>query len=102
MEAAYEFAWSGELVEFTYQQILEGHPTPPLLFIDQMVEKCQLINYHLFNTRDHLKVVACVNNTEATLKFHNLSLADSKLTIVTITNTSDLEKQLVQLWCECQ
>ena len=102
MEAAYEFAWSGELMDFTMHRILEGHLTPPSLFIDLMVEKCQLINHHFFNTRDHLKVVTSVTNTVATLKFHNLALADSKLQMVTITNTPDLEKQLVHLWCEVQ
>ena len=102
MEAAYEFAWSGELMDFTMHQILEGHSTPPSLFIDLMVEKCQLINHHFFNTRDHLKVVTSVTNTVATLKFHNLALADSKLQVVTITNMPDLEDQLVHLWCEVQ
>ena len=102
MEAAYEFAWSGELMDFTMHRILEGHSTPSSLFIDLMVEKCQLINHHFFNTRDHLRVVSSVTNTVATLKFHNLSLADSKLQMVTITNTPDLEKQLVHLWCEVQ
>ena len=102
METAIEFAWSGELVDFTMHSILEGHSTPPSLFIDLMVEKCQLINHHFFNTRDHLRVATSVTNTVATLKFHNLSLADSKLQMVTITNMPDLEKQLVQLWCEVQ
>ena len=102
MEAAYEFAWRGELMGFTMQRILEGHTTPPSLFIDLMVEKCQLINHHFFNTRDHLKVVTSVTNTVATLKFHNLALADSKLQVVTITNTPNLEDQLVHLWCEVQ
>ena len=102
MEAAIEFALSGELMDFSMHRILEGHPTPPALFIDLMVEKCQLINHHFFNTRDHLRVVTSVTNTVATVKFHNLLLANSKLQIVTITNTPDLEKQLIQLWCEVQ
>ena len=83
MEAAVEFAWSGELMDFIMHRLLEGHLAPPSLFIDLMVEKCRLINYHFFNTRDHLKVVTSVTNTVATLKFHNLSVADSKLKMVT-------------------
>ena len=102
MEAAREFVMSGELMEFAYNCMLEGHPTPPALFIDIVVEKCQLINPHFCNTRDHLRVVTSVTNTVATIKFHDTIIADSKLTIVTITNTPDLEKQLVQLWCEVQ
>ena len=102
MEAAIEFAMSGELMDFTVHRILEGHPTPPALFIDLMVEKCQLINQHFYNTRDHLRVVTSVTNTVATIKFHDILLADSKLKIVTLTNTSDLKNQLVQLWTEVQ
>ena len=102
MEAAYEFAWRGELMSFTMQQILEGCSTPPSLFIDLMVEKCQLINHHFFNTRDHLKAVTGVTNMVATLTFHNLALADSKLQVVTITKMPNLEDQLVHLWREVQ
>ena len=97
-----EFAMSGELMDFTVQCILEGHPTPPALFIDLIVEKCQLINHHFYNTRDHLRVVTSVTNTVATIKFHDILLADSKLKVVTLTNTSDLKNQLVQLWTEVQ
>ena len=102
MEAAYEFTLSGELMDFALNHILEGHPTPPALFIDLIVEKCQLINHHFCNTRDHLRVVTSVTNTVATIKFHDILLADSKLKIVTLTNTSDLKNQLVQLWTEVQ
>ena len=86
-----EFAMSGELMDFTVYRILEGHPTPPTLFIDLMVEKCQLINHHFYNTRDHLRVVTSVTKTVATIKFHDILLADSKLKIVTLTNTLDLQ-----------
>ena len=102
MEAALEYAMSGELMDFTVHHILEGHPTPPALFIDLMVEKCQLINHHFYNTRDHLRVVTSVTNTVATIKFHDILLADSKMKIVTLTNTLDLQDQLVQLWTEVQ
>ena len=79
MEAAIEFAMSGELMDFTVHCILEGHPTPPTLFIDLMVEKCQLINHHFYNTRDHLRVVTSVTNTVATIKFHDILLARLKI-----------------------
>ena len=38
----------------------------------------------------------------ATVKFHDISLEDSELKIVTLSNTSDLEDQLIQLWTEVQ
>ena len=102
MEAAREFVMSGELKEFAYNHMLKGHPTPPALFIDIVVEKCQLINQHFCNTRDHLRVVTSVTNTVATIKFLHISLANSPLKIVTLTNTSDLKNQLIQLWVEVQ
>ena len=102
MEVAYDFTLSGENMDFVLYRIRDGHLTPPSLLIDIMVEKCQLINHHFCNTRDHLKVVASVTNTTATVKFHDTLLADSELKIVTVSNTSDLEKQLIQLWTEVQ
>ena len=102
MEAAIEFAVSGENMEFAISRIREGHPTPPALFIDILVEKCQLINHHFCNTRDHLRIVTSVTNTAATVKFHDISLEDSEIKIVTLSNTSDLEDQLIQLWTEVQ
>ena len=102
MEAAIEFAVNGENMEFAMYHIREGHPTPPALFIDIIVEKCQLINHHFCNTQDHLRIVASVTNMVATVKFHDISLEDSELKIVTLSNTSDLEDQLIQLWTEVQ
>ena len=102
MEAAYEFALSGELIDFTLHRILEGRSTTPTLFTRVMTEKCQLVNQHFANTRDHLKIAVNVSSMTAIIAFHNISIEDSKLKIVTITNTSDLEKQLVHLWCEVQ
>ena len=69
MEVAREFVVSGELMESTLGRIREGHPTPPALFIDIVVEKCHLINQHFCNTIDHLRVVTNVTNTVATIKF---------------------------------
>ena len=76
MEVTREFVVSGELMESAVGHIMEGHPTPPTLFIDIVVEKCQLINQHFCNTRDHLRVVTNVTNTVATINFLDISLAD--------------------------
>ena len=102
MDAAIEFAVSGETMDFALDRIRNGHPTPPALFTEIIVEKCQLINHHFLNTRDHLRIVANVTNTTATITFHDTILEDSKLKIVTISNTSDLENQLIHLWTEVQ
>ena len=100
MEAAIEFVMSGETMDFTLGRIRNGLLTPPALFTEIIVEKCQLINHHFLNTRDHLRIVANVSSTTATIAFHDTIIEDSKLKLVTITNTPDLEKQLVQLWLE--
>ena len=100
MDASQEFTVAGETMDFALNHILEGHPTPPALFIEIIVEKCQLINHHFLNTRDHLCVVTNVNDTIATIRFHDTLIEDSELKIVTIVNTPDLEYQLVHLWRE--
>ena len=102
MDAAIEFAVSGETMDFTLERIRNRHLTPPALFIEIIVEKCQLINHHFFNTRDHLRIAANVSNTTANITFHDTLIEDSKLKIVTISNTPDLEKQLTHLWIEVQ
>ena len=94
MEAAYEFAQSGELMDFALNCILEGHLTPPALFIDLMVEKCQLINHHFCNTREHLRIVTSVTNTVATIQFHDILLADSKLKTVNINQYIESKKSI--------
>ena len=102
MEVAYDFALSGENMDFVLYRIRDRHLTPPSLFIDIMVEKCQLINHHFCNMRDHLRVVASVTNTAATVKFCDTLLADSELRMVTLSNKPDIDDQLVQLWFEVQ
>ena len=100
MEAATTFAVVGETMDFTLRHISEGHSTPPALFVEIIVEKCHLINYHFKRTKNHLHVVANVNATTATIALHDINIEDSTIKIVTIVNTSDLEQQLVHLWRE--
>ena len=102
MEAAKEFAVSGETMDFMLGKIRTGHLAPPALFTEIIVEKCQLINYHFLNTRDHLRIATNVSSMTATITFHDTIIDDSKLNTVTITNTPDLEKQLIHLWLEVQ
>ena len=60
MDAAIEFAVSGETMDFTLDRIRNGHLTPPALFTEIIVEKCQLINHHFLKTGDHLRIAANV------------------------------------------
>ena len=102
MEPAREFALSGELVDSALDLILEGYSVPHTLFNDIVVEKCQLINHHFCNTRDHLRIVANITNIAAIVKFHDTALEDSELKIITLSNTSDLKDQLIHLWTVVQ
>ena len=102
MEEAYAFALRGELIEFTLQRIREGKATPPSLFQNVMLEKCRLVNHHFANTRDHLKLASNVTDTATTITFYNNLIEDSKIKTVIISNTPNLETQLVHLWCNVQ
>ena len=55
MEAATTFAIVGETMDFTLRRISEGHSTPPALFVEIIVEKCHLINYHFLRAKNHLR-----------------------------------------------
>ena len=62
MDATFEFAISGENMDFAIGLISNGHTVPAALFIDILTEKCQLINKHLHATRDCLMIVANLSN----------------------------------------
>ena len=100
MEAAYEFALNRPNMDFALYRIREGHPIPPGLFMDIMTEKCQLINKHLCDTRDHLMIMASITNTLASIQFHDILFEDSEFRRVTLSNCPDLEDQLIHLWIE--
>ena len=78
MEAAFEFAVNGEIMEFAMDLIRTGRTVPAALFIDILTEKCQLINKHLCNTRDHLMIMATITNTSASIQFHDILFEDSE------------------------
>ena len=100
MDAAYEFALNGELMDFALYQICEGHLIPALLFIDILMEKCQLINHHLHSTRDCLMTVANLSGDGASIKFHDIHYEDSVMRHIILTNKPDLDDQLIYLWME--
>ena len=102
MEAAYEFALSGDIMDFALDRIWQGHSTPARLFIDIITKKCQLINQYLCSTRDCLLIVASVTNNKASIQFHDIHYTNSEMHCVTLSNMPDLEDQLVYLWTEVQ
>ena len=100
MEAAFEFAVNGEIMEFARGLIRNGRTIPAALFIDILTEKCQLLNKHLHSTRDCLMIVACITNDTASIKFHDIHYEISEMRHVTLSNMPDLEDQLKYLWTE--
>ena len=79
MDAAFEFAVNGDNMEFATDLIRTGHTVPAALFIDILMEKCQLINRHVCTTRDYLVIMASVTNTTASITFYDTYLEDSEI-----------------------
>ena len=100
MDAAFEFAINGPNIEFAFNLMKDGHTVPASLFIDILMEKCQLINKHICESKDCLMMMASITNTMASIKFHDKNLEDSQLLHVTLLNLPDLEDQLYHLWTE--
>ena len=72
MDATYEFALSGELMDFALGLITHNCKIPAALFIDILTEKCKLIGQYLRSTRDCLVIVASVTNNKASIQFHDI------------------------------
>ena len=100
MDATYEFALSGEKMDFALGLISHRRTVPAALFIDILTEKCQLISQYLRSTRDCLVLVANLSNDQASIKFHDTHYEISEMKHITLTNQSDLEDQLIYLWTE--
>ena len=102
MDAAYEFALNGELMDFALYRIGKGHLIPAHLFIDILTEKCQLINRYLHSTRDCLMIVANLSGDGASIKFHAIHYEELALLCdsIILTNKPDLDDQLIYLWME--
>ena len=100
MDATFEFAVTGDNMDFALDHIRTGHTVPAALFIDILTEKCQLINQHLHSTRDCLLVVANITNNTTSIKFHDIHYENSEMHHITLSNMPDLEDQLIYLWTE--
>ena len=100
MDATFEFAVNGPNMEFAFDLMKDGHTVPAGLFIDILMEKCQLINKHIHESKDCLMMMASITNTIASIKFYDRNLEDYQLLHVTLSNLPDLEDQLYHLWTE--
>ena len=101
MAAEILFAMKGPNMESVKFQLNGGHSIPATL-INLMTEKCQVINKHLRSTETNLRITATVNNTTASIKFHDINFEDSELCQVIVSNQSDIKDQLIHLWTEMQ
>ena len=100
MDVAYDFALSGELMDFALDLINQKCKVLAALFIDILTEKCQLISQYLQSTRDCLVLVANLSNDKVSIKFHNTHYEISEKKHITLTNKPDLDDQLIYLWTE--
>ena len=71
---------------------------PKDLFIKLMIEKANIIKDHLKNSIDQLIIVANIGPTMAVFKLYDLKEEDSLKLCVTLSNLSDIEEQIRQLW----
>ena len=100
MDIAYDFALSGELMDFALGLIKQKCKVPAALFMDILTEKCQLMIQYLRSTRDCLVLVANLSNDQVSIKFHDTHYEISKMKHITLTNQPDLDDQLIYLWTE--
>ena len=100
MDAAFEFSFNGLNMEFAINLAADGHSIPDMLFVDIMMEKCQLLHQHIKASKDCLMLVANIGRKMATIKLFDKNLTNSQLLHFTISNLWDLEEQLYRLWIE--
>ena len=98
---ANNFAMGGIPMHFTNILIAEGKPIPPVLFLDVMVEKTQLLIKHINNHHLGLCLMANIGNNTAIVQIYdNFATVNSQLLQITISNLPTLETQLFQLYVE--
>ena len=100
MDIAYDFALSGELMEFALGLIKQKRKVPAALFVDILTEKCQLIIQYLWSIRDCLVLVPNISKDQVSIKLHDTHYEISEMKHITLTNQPDLDDQLIYLWTE--
>ena len=98
MDIAYDFALSGELMDFVLGLIKQKRKVPAALFMDILTEKCQLIIQYLRSIRDCLVLVANISKDQVSIKLYDTHYEISKMKHITLTNQPDLDDQLIYLW----
>ena len=96
MDAAFEF--SGMNMDLA----IDGYSVPKGLFVDIMVEKCQLLQQYLKSTIECLTLVTNMSQETAIIKFIDRDIVETPLLQFTISNSYDMEEQLYILWMKAR
>ena len=89
-------------MDFAIHLTTDGCPVPKGLFIDIMVEKCQLLQSYLKSEKDCLTLVTNVNDERATIKIYDQDIMHTPLIQFMISNLYYLEEQLYRLWIKAR
>ena len=81
-------------MDFAIHLTADGHQVPGGLFIDIIVEKCQLLQSYLKSEKDCLTLVTNMNDERAVIKLYDQDIMHTPLIQFMISNLYDLEEQL--------
>ena len=73
---------------------------PETLFVQLLMEKANMLQQHLKDTKSNLVMCANIAPNMATFKLYNTKEEDSLKLHVTISNLGDIGEQLYQLWMQ--
>ena len=85
MDATFEFSFTGMNMEFAIHLTADGHSVPEGLFINIMIEKCQLLHQHLKSSKNYLTIVTNMSHQTAFIKIFDQNIMDSPLLDFAIT-----------------
>ena len=68
------------------------------LFVQLLTKKANIIKGHLQERHSKLTIVVNIGPTMATFKLYDLSEEDSLKLHITLSNLSDIDEQIHQLW----
>ena len=96
---ANNFAMGGLPMHMANALIQEGKPVPPILFLDVMVEKTQILVDFIKNHHIGLCLTTNIGNNSAIIRIYdNFADVNTQLLQVTVSNLPNLENQLFQLY----
>ena len=101
LDPANNFAMGGLPMALVRALLLEGKFLPKALFLDIMVEKNPKLIQHVKNHHLGLALIANIRANIANIQMYdNYATVNTQLLHVTVSNHSDLENQLWQLYIE--